>query len=94
MRETKGRYNGHELLLEAATHGAVPSDGPGSTSCKGGNSEYANSMEYEEEHRQVLRGRLEGKIDRLKKQQEVLIYIQIYIYIYLKDICSFRCNQC
>ena len=38
-------------------------------------------MEYEEEHRQVLRGRLEGKIDRLKKQQEVLIYIQIYIYI-------------
>ena len=42
-------------------------------------------MEYEEEHRQVLRGRLEGKIDRLKKQQEVLIYIQIYIYIYISQ---------
>ena len=81
MRETKGRYNGHELLLEAATHGAVPSDGPGSTSFNSGNSKYANSMEYEEEQDQVLRGDLKTKSRNGRKNTTYL-----YIYIEREDI--------
>ena len=31
-------------------------------------------MEHEQEQRQVLRGRLEGNINRLGRQREVLVY--------------------
>ena len=59
-------------MLEAAAHGAVPSDGPGSKSFKSGNAEYVESIEYEEEQRNVLRGRLEAKIESLNARHWVL----------------------
>ena len=59
-------------MLQAAARGAVPSDGPGSRSFKTGRAECVNSMEYDEEQKEVLRGRLEVKIDILNAQRWVL----------------------
>ena len=64
MRSTSGHFSGHNILLLAATQGAVLSDGPASTSFRSGNPKYINSVEYEREQREVLRGRLEGKVNR------------------------------
>ena len=70
----EGQFSGHNILLQAASQGAVLSDGPASTSFRNGNPECASSMEHEQEQRQVLRGRLEGNINRLGRQREVLVY--------------------
>lgn len=43
-------------------------------SLKSGNPEYVSNMEHEEEQRAVLRGRLEGKMNNLNRQHEVLVY--------------------
>ena len=35
------------------------------------NQEYMNNIQFEEEQRERLRGRLEGKINRLRRQYEI-----------------------
>ena len=74
MRATSGPFCGHAKLLEAASRGAVPSDGPASTSLRSGNPEYVNSLEYELEQREIPPGRFTGKINSLNRQREVLVY--------------------
>ena len=64
MRSARGRqYHGHIVMLEAATQGAVPTDGPRSKQFRPGNAEYVNWQDYEDKQTNQLCGRLQRKIE-------------------------------
>ena len=67
MRSTRGQHHGH-TMLEAATQGAVPTDGPRSKQFRPGNAEYVNWQDYEDKQTNQLCGRLQRKIESLNQR--------------------------
>ena len=88
MRSTAGQYHGHQVMLEAATQGAVHSKTP-TRIFKPGNAEYVNSIEHEQEQLNQVCGRLQRTVDSLKhgyKQEEETLIKQTKLPVRQTDM--------
>ena len=79
---TTGRYSKRELLLEAASPGAVPSDGPGSTSCQHHSKVGTQNM------------RIAWNMRENKDKDYRKIELTTRSICILTTIRTSRCNQC
>ena len=70
MQATEGQYWGHRMMLQAATDGATPSEGPLSRVFKIGNKEASIREQYVTEQPSQMCGRFEAKLEQLNERRE------------------------
>ena len=68
MQATEGQYWGHRVMLEAATDGATPSEGPLNRIFKIGNREISVREQYIAEQASQMCGRLGAKLEQLNER--------------------------
>ena len=70
MQATKTQCWGHRVMLQAATDGATPSEGPLNRMFKTGNREIPSREQYFTEQASQMCGRLEAKLNLVNSMKD------------------------